>query len=115
MPGFNGTGPNGEGPMTGGARGRCVPSSIVGGGFFGAVRRAFGMGRGGNLGRGRGWRNCYRATGLTAAGGAGTTAPQDGDPEDLGALKKDAEFLSDRLADIKYRIAELEKKRPSEK
>ncbi|MBN2418377.1 MAG: DUF5320 domain-containing protein, partial [Deltaproteobacteria bacterium] len=42
MPGFDGTGPQGMGPMTGGARGYCNPNSAwrppYGGGY--------GMGRG---------------------------------------------------------------------
>jgi hypothetical protein len=50
MPGFDGTGPWGQGPLTGGGRGSCA----------GAVPRPWG-GRGG----GRGWRNQYHATGLT--------------------------------------------------
>lgn len=29
MPGYNGTGPNGAGPLTGGARGWCNPAGIV--------------------------------------------------------------------------------------
>ncbi len=50
MPGFDGTGPMGQGPLTGGRRGYCA----------GAVPGQWG-GRGG----GRGWRNQYYATGLT--------------------------------------------------
>jgi hypothetical protein len=57
MPGFDGTGPFGEGSMTGGGRGRCAvkvgeADFVVGGRGFGR-----GMGRQG-LGRGRG--NCFR-------------------------------------------------------
>jgi hypothetical protein len=81
MPGFDGTGPAGVGPMTGGARGWCNPynSSSAGygayrapcpapvqpyyGGYppaYGPGRRRWGMGRGGRgrgwgRGRGRGW------------------------------------------------------------
>ena len=54
MPGFNGTGPYGEGAMTGGGRGRCVVNvaqdPLPGGG----ARSSGGRG----LGRGRG--NCFR-------------------------------------------------------
>ncbi|MDD5254505.1 MAG: DUF5320 domain-containing protein [Candidatus Omnitrophica bacterium] len=57
MPGFDGTGPMGQGPMTGGGRGYCaMPISAEGAGF---ATRGF-CGRG----RGRGFRNCFRATGL---------------------------------------------------
>jgi hypothetical protein len=82
MPGFDGTGPAGRGPMTGGARGWCNPYSApaagyrpyrapypfparpnrapglavprwgVGPGFWGRGR---GLGWGRGLGRGRGW------------------------------------------------------------
>ena len=48
MPGMDGTGPMGQGPLTGGRRGFCA----------GAAPYA---GRGG----GRGWRNQFHATGLT--------------------------------------------------
>lgn len=34
MPGFDGTGPRGEGPMTGGARGPCNPASRAVGGAY---------------------------------------------------------------------------------
>ena len=63
MTGFDGTGPEGAGPMTGGARGPCATglpadaASPVPQGRF--ARRVFGLGRrlfGGRLaGRGRGW------------------------------------------------------------
>ncbi|MDD2927470.1 MAG: DUF5320 domain-containing protein [Candidatus Omnitrophica bacterium] len=58
MPGFDGTGPRGQGPLTGGGRGYCaVPLSAAGkrperGSFY-----ARGKG-------GRGRRNCFYATGL---------------------------------------------------
>jgi hypothetical protein len=71
MPGMDGTGPLGQGPMTGGRRGRCVdegtgqlPSAGYGrGAGFG---RAQAYGRGAGPGRGgRGFRHQYNATGLT--------------------------------------------------
>lgn len=57
MPGFDGTGPGGMGPMTGGARGYCaVPA---GGVPVGPYARGFwgrgGGGRGRGFGRGFGW------------------------------------------------------------
>ncbi|OGS21207.1 MAG: hypothetical protein A3J83_05885 [Elusimicrobia bacterium RIFOXYA2_FULL_40_6] len=63
MPGFDGTGPRGLGPMTGGGRGFCaVPVSVGDRSFAG---RMFG-GRGfrGCGGRGRGHRHWFYATGL---------------------------------------------------
>lgn len=59
MPGFDGTGPRGQGAMTGGGRGYCAVElnstevrPMSGRGFYG---------RGG----GRGHRNCFKATGLS--------------------------------------------------
>ena len=57
MPGGDGTGPRGIGPMTGGGRGYCVaPVSEIRTRPFG--RRQFGEGCG------RGWRNQFYATGF---------------------------------------------------
>lgn len=67
MPGFDGTGPRGMGPMTGGGRGFCNPY----GSFYGmAPRYGFawggrgggfgrGMGRGRGIGRGMGYPYAY--------------------------------------------------------
>ncbi|MBW1800313.1 MAG: DUF5320 domain-containing protein [Deltaproteobacteria bacterium] len=59
MPGFDGTGPMGWGPMTGGGRGFCSPYGMSSG--FGYARGPFygprfGFGRGGRRGRGFGGR-----------------------------------------------------------
>lgn len=72
MPGFDGTGPRGEGPMTGGMRGVCAPSGAsTRRGLWSTLRRGFraswrpfrtarsfgtrlGLGRGFRGGRGRG-------------------------------------------------------------
>jgi len=118
MPGFDGTGPRGEGPMTGGGRGYCaVPLSGNKPMYLG--RRFFG-GRGG----GRGRRNWYYATGLTgwqrvslgypAFGGwvnpflypygAEITPKQEAD-----ILKNQADILKKQLEDIQSRIETLEK------
>jgi len=59
MPGFDGTGPMGQGAMTGGGKGYCaMPANATGG-------RPFGSGAFCGRGRGRGRRNCFYATGLT--------------------------------------------------
>ncbi|MDD5084817.1 MAG: DUF5320 domain-containing protein [Candidatus Omnitrophica bacterium] len=119
MPGFDGTGPMGIGPMTGGGRGCCaVP-------FSGAGTRPFAFSRG-FLGRGggRGRRNWYYATGLSgwqrasmrlfAFGGwvdpamypygAEVTPKQEAD-----ILKSEADILKKQLGDIQSRIEILEK------
>ena len=65
MPGFDRTGPRGEGPMTGGGRGFCNPNRLPRGsfyrGFYGAGRGGipWGGGRGRVWGGGRGRGRCY--------------------------------------------------------
>lgn len=51
MPGFNGTGPRGQGPMTGRGLGNCGPGY-----------RRFGRGFGRGLGFGWGWNYPYQPT-----------------------------------------------------
>jgi hypothetical protein len=65
MPGFDRTGPMGQGPMTGGGRGVCNPANTAGAGAYpyparptyGAGRPRWGLrlGRGGGRGGGRGF------------------------------------------------------------
>lgn len=57
MPGFDGTGPMGQGPRTGGGFGYCPPSAGPAYGTYGQ-RALYGVGRGGfpfGGGRGRAW------------------------------------------------------------
>ncbi len=64
MPGFNGTGPMGQGPMTGRRMGFCNPNSPAGReggqgyGFSRGMGRGPGRGAHRGFGRGRGF-NCY--------------------------------------------------------
>ncbi len=104
MPGFDRTGPRGEGPMTGGARGFCNP------GYGPGFGRGYGMGwgrgfRGGvgpGFGRGRayGWRGAY--------------GPFNAEPyamsreEELRMLKEEADMVKADLDSIKKRMEELE-------
>ncbi len=130
MPGGDGTGPGGMGPMTGRAAGYCagypVPGYMnpVGGRGFGA----FGRGRGGGRGGGWGWRNQFYATGMTGWQRAGLGMPAYGAPagypapyptpfapaateeQELDALKGQAEYFEDALEGIKKRIDELQGK-----
>ncbi len=125
MPGGDGTGPGGMGPMTGRATGYCtgnpVPGSVnpIAGRGFG-----FGQGRGGG---GRGRRNMFYATGLTgwqrtgyayqAAGSYGQGVPNYSVPfgapatptreQELGMLKDQSEHLKGLLEGINKRINEL--------
>ena len=113
MPGFDGTGPAGYGPMTGGGRGFCAP------GYGGAIRRGFGGGFGYGRGRGfgRGWAGAWRGFGFVgrppvygAAGPGyqwGYGAVNQG--AELDMLRSEAESLRGALDDINRRIQELEK------
>ena len=124
MPGGDGTGPMGMGPMTGRAAGYCAGSAAPG--FISAPGgRGFRGGGGGRGGRGR--RNRFYATGLTgwqraaagmpAFGGSQPTAtPQAGtdaaggesEKQELDLLKRQAAGLANTLDEIGKRIAGLE-------
>lgn len=107
MPGFDGTGPLGQGPMTGGGRGYCaIPVNRFSDHWFG---RRFYCGRG----SGRGWRNRFYATGLPfwmrrpGFGNANYPVPAGGE---LSMLKEQAVCLKEELETIQSRIQELEAK-----
>ena len=81
MPGFDGTGPRGMGPMTGGGRGFCaVPA--------GAAYRRFGIGRD------------------VPNYGAGAVTPE----EELDWLKNEAKAIKQELSQVEARIRSLENK-----
>jgi len=134
MPGGDGTGPGGMGPMTGRAAGFCAGYSVPG--YANPVGgRGMGMGwgrgfRGGGFGRGRGFGWGRAGYGLPAYGGAvnpyaygdaagpyayggapftPTVAPQ----QELDSLKGQAEYFEDALDGIKKRIEELESRKSS--
>ncbi|MFA6079214.1 MAG: DUF5320 domain-containing protein [Candidatus Omnitrophota bacterium] len=97
MPGFDGTGPGGMGPMTGGGRGFCVaPVAGMRPRPFG--RRSFGRGCG------RGWRNQFYTTDLPRRAGGASEAEM---------LKEEAGFLKEELRAIEDRIETLEKAQAS--
>lgn len=127
MPGGDGTGPAGMGPMTGRAAGYCAGYAVPG--FMNPVpgRGFWGRGRGGGWGR----RNWFYATGLTgwqraaygypAFGGApyappyampyaAPYAPTAAPEQEMEMLKGQAEYFEDALDGIKKRIEELESK-----
>ena len=134
MPGGDGTGPGGMGPMTGRAAGFCAGYPVPG--YANPVGgRGMGMGggrgfRGGGFGRGRGFGWGRAGYGLPAYGGAvnpyaygdaagpyayggapftPTVAPQ----QELDSLKGQAEYFEDALDGIKKRIEELESRKSS--
>ncbi len=124
MPGGDGTGPMGMGPMTGRGAGYCAGYAMPGHMSPMGGRGFWGWGRGGG---GRGRRNRFYATGLTGwqraamgwpAFGAGpayaTTygaglAPAVSKEQELAALKGQAEYLEDAIEGIRKRMEELEK------
>ena len=96
MPGFNGTGPMGMGPMTGGGRGFC---SVWG---LGASMGMYG------LPRWRGYGYPYQAAGPFVPGVMPYT-PQVSREQELGFLKQQAGAMRTELKDIEARIKELVK------
>ncbi|MFC1580455.1 DUF5320 domain-containing protein [Thermodesulfobacteriota bacterium] len=114
MPGYNGTGPRGEGPMTGGGFGSCAPGGIGYGRSFG---RGFGPGRGRGygpgIGRGRGYgRGLGRPSAqpyADAGYGQAYGRPYAMNPKDEAEmLKEEVIFLKNELDAITGRIKELE-------
>jgi len=103
MPGFDRTGPQGQGPMTGGGFGYCGAGrrrgdlSAIGGG------RGFGPGRGRGMARGRGMGRGYgRPWELSSV-------PMGANPETaLSELQRQAEDLKAHLKDLEARIAEAQ-------
>jgi len=125
MPGFDGTGPWGEGPMTGGARGTCNPA--VAAGYGAAYGRGYGRGRGQGFrrgfwpgcrwgrgyGRGFGWRGVYPARGgwYGPAYGLYQGGPYAMSREDeINMLKDEADTMKAELDAINKRMEELESK-----
>ena len=133
MPGGDGTGPGGMGPMTGRAAGFCAGYSVPG--YVNPVGgRGMGMGwgRGGGFGRGRGFGWGRAGYGMPAYGGAvnpyayggavnpyaygaAPFAPAATAEQELDGLKGQAEYLEDSLDGIKKRIEELESQKTSKK
>jgi len=116
MPRGDGTGPAGQGPMTGRGGGYCAGYDAPG--YANPVPgRGFGMGFGGGWGRGWGRRNWFYATGLPrwarfGYAPAGAVLPVYAAPtaeQELDALKKQAEWLKSQLDAISERMSKLDK------
>lgn len=123
MPRGDGTGPAGQGPMTGRAAGFCAGYDVPGFANFVTGRGFGGRGRGGG---GWGRRNWFHATGLTgwqrAAQGwpvyggpgmgftpyTGPFAPVMTEQHEVAMLRSQAVHLEDLLEGIKKCIEELE-------
>ncbi len=106
MPGGDGTGPMGTGPMTGRAAGYCAGYAMPGHmnpmgqgrGFWGRRR---GWGRGFGFGVGR-FRWAPMGTGYPAYGPVAPPPEQE-----LETLRQQASYFQSALADIQKRIDEL--------
>ncbi len=98
MPRFDGTGPHGNGPRTGGGRGDCAPGEVRGAGRAG---RPFGGGRG------RCWGGGRRA-GFGRAQTIGAAAPET----DTQSLKARADALEAELEKLRERLEAVESARP---
>ena len=96
MPGFDGTGPGGMGPMTGGGRGFCSPRGI------GAGRRGYAFPRWPRYGR------PYYGAGPYPFG-VGAYPPAMTAEEGLEGLRAESQQIARHLDDIQRRIADLEK------
>jgi hypothetical protein len=111
MPGLDGRGPLGAGPMSGRGMGNCVVSNRTGN-VYGSPGRGMGrgpgMGRGTGRGRGmgRGFNRGFRQMGVYANPVGGAYSAQ----EELDMLKNEAELLKQDLSAIESRMSDLEKK-----
>ena len=119
MPGGDGTGPMGMGPMTGRAMGYCAGYPMPG--YMNPSPGRSWFGRGG----GRGRRHRYYATGLP--GGARTAydypafggrvfpyGPELTAKEEMDMLKDQAQALKQQMKDIQGHISTLEKAQSQE-
>lgn len=106
MSGFNGKGPRGEGPMTGGGRGYCV-SDV-------SDNRPAGVGRGGfsrGGGRGRAWGGGReRGRGL----GRGLALAQPNAQDERTYLAAQLTALENEMHAIKKQLNELDKNKGDE-
>jgi hypothetical protein len=90
VPGFDGTGPMGMGPMTGGGRGLCSPWGI------GAAARMYGFS--GRMPYAHPYYGAY---------GFGPFATRITREQELEFLKSEAEALRDDLKEVEARIGQL--------
>ena len=122
MPGGDGRGPQGLGPMTGRGAGYCAGSPVpgymnsAGGPGFG-----YGYGRGRGRGRGRGWGRGFGRRAFAspyAYGYPRSEYPGGGEmpaKDEAAMLKEEARAMQDEIESINIRIKELEGNAKSEK
>jgi hypothetical protein len=120
MPRGDGTGPAGQGPLTGRGAGYCGGYGVPGYANP-APGYGYGMGWGGAWGHGRGWRHWYQRTGLPGWArfgyGPGWGVPPSvygpyaaapSKEQEVEFLRAQAEWLTQEVDAIHQRIAELE-------
>ena len=110
MPGFNQTGPEGMGPMTGWGRGMCTTSRpVYGRGVFGNAGsgRKMGLGRG-FRGRFRSDARGYRETRPFYNRRAAVPATMENDTSEVEALRVQLDTMQQHLETLNNRIAEME-------
>ncbi len=110
MPGYDRTGPWGEGPRTGGGFGFCGTQARDAGGLGRGFGRGFGL-RGGGRGMQRGFRRgfCFFGLGRGAFGyGPRRTAADDLPLDEKAYVKAEAAELRRRLEAAERRLADLE-------
>ncbi|NPV02950.1 MAG: DUF5320 domain-containing protein [Brevinematales bacterium] len=103
MPGLNGTGPLGEGSMTGRAMGRCSGNNIDDIAQMG-LGRGFGLGRGAGMGRGR----RLRCRVLSQPGVVYRFSEHLSPQIERDILSREAELFRVRLKNIENRLQEIE-------
>ena len=95
MPGFNGSGPMGAGPMTGGGRGYCNPA-------YSGNERPMGYGRG--MAYGRGFRGgSAPGRGGSRGYGRGVQYPSvyaQESLDELNALKQQVDAINRRISEL---------------
>jgi hypothetical protein len=116
MPGFDGTGPVGSGPRTGGGFGFCPPGSgpFFSRGLYGAGRGGFprGGGRGRAWGGGRGRRWADYPPPAPPAPYPAASGPASGD--EAAFLREQAKGLQSELEAVRQRLEELERRKAGE-
>ena len=121
MPGFNGTGPMGMGPRTGGGFGFCSPeagTAFPGSRSYGNNRaagrglapRGGGRGRVFGGGRGRGYFGRGIGPGWWGSYPSGTYASGPSPTDEKSFLEEQLHSLEQELSGVRSRIEELEKK-----
>ena len=105
MPGFNATGPRGQGPGSGWGLGPCGAG----------LRRAVGRGRGRGLSLGAGFASggCRQGFGARSFGPFSPGPVAAGSPQDeVTTLRQEANALKAELAAVQKRLAELKGDQP---